>query len=414
MAISAKTNLLTGPAVSGNSATTDPGFQPKAIMVWNGIQTAVGAVADAQFSLGVATSTTTETAAGWNSDDNVATSDVVRFFNTARTNVNFTSGTTTTNLVADLNAFDASGFTLNWATLVTASPLYNYLAIGGADITNALSGSFVANTFTGNQTVSGVGFLPDIVIFFVTLQTSSAQTNNNTCYSFGAATSPSAQWAASVASQHAVTTMNTRRSFHDDACIYHPQAGADLTEAQADFVEMTSDGFTINWSDAPGQADLVGYLAIKGGQWKVGTETQKTSTGTKATTGVGFTPKGAIFTSSCDTNNNAITDNARMTVGSSTGTSNNVSQWVGDADNTADSVANTIMSNSKCMIMATEGTSATPTIQAEATLSSFDSDGFTLDWTTADSTARTFGYVAFGDNPATVGAGKNILLLGVG
>lgn len=35
--------------------------------------------------------------------------------------------------------------------------------------------------------------------------------------------------------------------------------------------------------------------------------------------------------------------------------------------------------------------------QSEA-ISGFGSDDFTLDWTTADATARVFGYVAFGDN----------------
>jgi hypothetical protein len=36
----------------------------------------------------------------------------------------------------------------------------------------------------------------------------------------------------------------------------------------------------------------------------------------------------------------------------------------------------------------------TPTKDAEASLSSFDSDGFTLDWTTADASPRVFWYLA--------------------
>jgi hypothetical protein len=85
----------------------------------------------------------------------------------------------------------------------------------------------------------------------------------------------------------------------------------------------------------------------------------------------------------------------------STGSSNNVAVWTGDQDAAADSIADTIMSSSKCLVLATEGTSASPTTNAEAALSSFDADGFTLNWTTADSTARVFGYVAFGDNPGS-------------
>jgi hypothetical protein len=131
MPISVKTNQLTGPAVTGNSATTDPGFQPKALMIWNGLQTATGATADAQFNLGFASSTTTEVNYGYNSDDNVATSDVVRVFTSANDIVrNCTSGTVTTNIAASLNSFNATGFTPNWNTVTTANPLFNHLALG--------------------------------------------------------------------------------------------------------------------------------------------------------------------------------------------------------------------------------------------------------------------------------------------
>lgn len=95
------------------------------------------------------------------------------------------------------------------------------------------------------------------------------------------------------------------------------------------------------------------------------------------------------------TTTGSIVDHARGCFGATTGASSNVCQWTGDQDAGAGAtIANTIMSANKCLIMATEGTSATPTTQAEAALSSFDNDGFTLDWTTADSTARVFGYAA--------------------
>jgi hypothetical protein len=39
----------------------------------------------------------------------------------------------------------------------------------------------------------------------------------------------------------------------------------------------------------------INYLALKGGSFKAGVETQATSTGTKATTGVGFKPSGLLL-----------------------------------------------------------------------------------------------------------------------
>jgi len=400
MAISVKTNNLTGPASTGNSSSTDPGFQPKGLLIWNGVQTATGASSDAQFSIGVASSTTTENSGGYNSNDASASSDVVRIFSTTDVIRNTTAGATTLNLVATLTSFDATGFTLNWGTLATTSPLYNYLALGGADITNVNTGNFAANTSTGNQSVTGVGFQPNVIILFANLNTTSTQTNNNSCFGIGVATSSTERWAIAVGMQNGQATMNNRRAFYDNVCFMHPAAGSNNVEATADFVSMDTDGFTINWTDAPGQADLIGYMAIRGGQWKAGVDTQKTSTGTKATTGIGFTPSGVLFGSVCDTNNNTIVDNARFMVGCTDGT-RNTTVWTGDSDNVPDSIANTITSSTKCLVMATEAVSASPTTQAEANISTLDSDGFTLDWTTADATARDFGYLAFGSNAKT-------------
>jgi hypothetical protein len=164
---------------------------------------------------------------------------------------------------------------------------------------------------------------------------------------------------------------------------------------------MDSDGFTINQTVAAGVNSLVPYIAIKGGQWKVGTDTQKTSTGTKATTGVGFQPSGLILGSVCDTQTAGSAANARWSFGATDGT-RSVATWTGDSDNVADAITNTIMSSTKAIVLATEGTSASPTTNAEAAISSLDSDGFTLNWSTADATARVFGYVAFGSNASGV------------
>ncbi len=403
MAISTKTNQLTGPGSTGDSATTDPAFQPKALFIFNGLQTAAGGAVDAQFNIGVASSTTTETSAGWNSDDGTASSDTARQFSTTELIHMQTAGSVTDNVNATLTSFDATGFTLNFGTLTTTSPKYNYLAIGGADITNVKSGSVAADTTTGSMAVTGLGFQPDVVFLFVTLQTAAGDSNNNSQYGFGVMHS-SGQWAMGGKAQNAQTTMNTSRMFYNNRCIALPATTTNAVFWDASYTSMDSDGFTINIDTTDGSALLIGYLAIKGGSWKVGTETQKTSTGTKATTGIGFTPKGVIFGSTVDTQTAGTADHYRMMFGASTGAANNTALFAGDSDNTANAVASTIMSSSKCIVMATEA-GASPTTQAEAAISSFASDSFTLDWTTADATARVFGYVAFGDT--AVGGGSS-------
>lgn len=100
-------------------------------------------------------------------------------------------------------------------------------------------------------------------------------------------------------------------------------------------------------------------------------------------------------------------------MGLTSGTSNNVSHFVGDRDNVPDALANSYIANNKCLTMCTENGTTSVTVNAEAALSSFDSDGFTLNWTTADATARYFGYVAIGANAVVTGT-KKFSLLGVG
>lgn len=186
MALSAKTNQLTGPTTTGDLATTDPGFQTKALIIFNGLQTADGGAVDAQWNLGVTDATAAaERAAGWNSDDNTASSDVVRSFRNGEIIRNTTAGTITGNITAELTSFDVTGFTLNWTTASVSSAKYNYLALGGADITNVKSGTQAADTTTGSMAVTGLGFQPDVVFLFATLQTASGTANNNSQYGFG-------------------------------------------------------------------------------------------------------------------------------------------------------------------------------------------------------------------------------------
>lgn len=403
MALSVKVNQIAGKSTgTGAFSTTDPGFQPKGLILTSSLQTTAGAIADVQFSLGVANSGTTERMAGYNADDNVATSDTSRVFLVGDVLELLTAGATGVQNLAGFTSFDANGFSLNYAVNTLPDALLNYITFGGTDITNVLSGSFASNTTTGNQAVTGLGFQPDLVILFATLQTASGQSNNHSQYTFGVMDAAGNQWSMTQKIRNAQATMATTRAFANDKCfVMQATTSSSAVFQDMAFVSMDSDGFTVNITKAGGSAILIGYLAIKGGQWKVGTDTQKTSTGTKATTGIGFTPSLVMFGATGQLNAGVTTD-ARLCFGATDGT-RSIAQWTGGRNGSADSICNTILSASKCLIMAQEGTSATPTIQAEAQISSLDSDGFTLNWTTADSNARIFGYIALGANATPAG-----------
>jgi hypothetical protein len=160
------------------------------------------------------------------------------------------------------------------------------------------------------------------------------------------------------------------------------------TFTEADLVSFDSDGFTLNYTTAGGTADTFYYLAMRGPQFKVSSFNQATSTGNQSLTGAGFTPKASIMISANDVsaNNDAAQSHARASFGWATGTSARASLWIGETDNVSPTVASRNLDRTKLIKLMTEG--ASPTVNAAADHVSFDSDGQTINWTTADGTAR--------------------------
>ena len=115
---------------------------------------------------------------------------------------------------------------------------------------------------------------------------------------------------------------------------------------------------------------------------------QATTTGNQSLTGAGFTPKAAIMVSANDVsgNNDAAQAHARASFGWATGTSARASLWIGETDNVSPTVAHRNLDTTKLIKLMTE--SSSPTVNAAADHVSFDSDGQTINWTTADGTAR--------------------------
>jgi hypothetical protein len=74
-----------------------------------------------------------------------------------------------------------------------------------------------------------------------------------------------------------------------------------------------------------------------------------------------------------------------------------------------DAQISTRYETTKCIVHTLDSGGITPTSAGEADLSSMDSDGFTLNWTSTDGTARETLYLAFGDAPAVPTAGGPIL-----
>ena len=86
------------------------------------------------------------------------------------------NGTPTLGAEAELTSFDSDGFTLNWTTNESRADIIYYVALGGSDLTNALASSFTLTTGAGSQSVTGLGFQPDFLMF-LSIDSASMDTN---------------------------------------------------------------------------------------------------------------------------------------------------------------------------------------------------------------------------------------------
>jgi hypothetical protein len=368
-----------------NQSFTGIGFQPKALLIWTtgadgGYNSYPGA---SGIALGWATSTLNETTQSGLSDRSTHT-----FSSGAGPGFPTVGGT------VQLASFDADGFTLTFGNGGAAH--FYYMAIGGADVEAGLGTWTSAVGDFANEVVTGVGFRPDFVLTNIV-------GNNNCTWGIGMATGPSAQ----AACHHQVENgQRWTESFYNNSLAVAAEANFgtpsnfDATY-RAVLQSFDADGLTVSVAENTGpETWTVDFLALKSPstQFKVGVDTQKTSTGTKSTTGIGFAPGAGFFSG---TNRVATTGrtgtasaNLGVTVGFAAGwpvvsSAMALLMWNNPVipvdENAGRGVSGIVLSNS---------TPKTTTL-AEASVDSYDADGFTLDWTTADAIARYFMYGVF-------------------
>lgn len=413
MVISVKVGTFQSIAGTGNQSITGVGFTPKSLIIWSHELNSLNSFSsDAVFDIGFASSTSAERFHGMYNFDASASADCTE----TRTNVNIIGIDFDIDNVIDtranLTTFGSDGFTLNWTANSAGLTRYNYIAIGGADLTDTASGQITAPSSTGDQATTGVGFMPDFVLFLADNMTAAQddQTVSNTgSVALGCMNDVGEQAAIAVIAEDAVATMETARYQRDDKClaIFTKNNDASLSH-EATFVSMDSDGFTINYSTAATADKRIMYLAFKGIDTKIESFTSPTA-GTapvaQATTGVGFAPRGMIFMTVGNTASASIADHLRLSFGAATASDAEADVWTGDQNAAADSVTACRLDNASCIRISDETTSAgSTTTQALADFTSLDEDGFSLNWSVKDgSNAYQIIYIALGDHTVEAG-----------
>jgi hypothetical protein len=373
----AKAGSFTAPGTTGNQSVTGVGFQPKVVLFRYNILAVDTSSGDSTIGFGVGISSSDRRVSGDYSNTGLSSSSHSAWNQTSY--VIYTPGGGSR---ADFVSMDSDGFTINW--VASSQMSVQYLALGGDGLTNFKTGSANAKTTTGNQSYTGVGFQPTCLITWAgKFSTSPLDQSTNGNGLFGFATSSSARGMVAWRNLNGSNPQVAKRRQSTQRIL-----STTTTFTEADLVSFDSDGFTLNYTAAGGTADTFYYLALRGPQFKVSSFNQATTTGNQSLTGAGFTPKASIMISANDVsgNNDAAQAHARASFGWATGTSARASLWIGETDNVSPTIASRNLDRTKLLKLMTEG--ASPTVNAAADHVSFDSDGQTINWTTADGTAR--------------------------
>lgn len=394
MALSVKTGVATSPTSPGNQTIAHGlGATPTLVMFWGSAKANASTAGNFwRQSIGAATSSTargysaTVTAEGSTQEQHKQRTDKCFAY------INNGSATL---CEADFVSFDGTNITINWTTVFTSGLTFQWMAISGVD---ANVFNFDLSASTGSQNAAhGLGSTPKALLLIgARADTSTTTVANNSRLSYGAATA-SGQWASSVFGTYLANPSTDKSAFLTDAC--HCQVnGSGTVVSKASLTSMDATNVTLNVLTVEGAASktLMG-VAIGGAiDAAIGTETQKTSTGTKATTGLGLAP-GFLLLGGNGATATGTKSNQDYLLSMVASTTNRFMVAGTTADNVADSAHATgrfTYDGRVAAFMTPTTVGSAPTVNAQADISSLDADGFTLNWTAADATARLFGYLA--------------------
>ncbi|MBX5328383.1 MAG: hypothetical protein QHH18_03755 [Candidatus Bathyarchaeota archaeon] len=394
----AKKGTFTKATTTGTQAVTGVGFTPKVVILWWTRQTLLGELPSISVGYGFATNYSglyQNRGVAFASDDGLADSNAGRYRSETYSIIILSSGNPTATALASITSFDADGFSLNWQINENRADIIHYLALGGEDLIYAKAGSFSLSTASGTQDITGVGFQPNFAMF---LWTYTEAVNTGTSHAeigIGFAASPTKRAALVAASEDGRGTTDTWRQQRTDSCILLLDPTSGSQDAIVDFSQFLADGFRVNKIDAPAAITPIFYLALKGGNYDVGSFNSPTSTGTQDIATLGFQPA-AIMLATQGRSSTMIGQHAEASLGGATSAADRGVTWFEDRDglSTSDNEMETL--NTRIIQWRDRTASDTFSLRGSADFVSFLSTGFRLSWSNVEASGRQVIYVAFG------------------
>lgn len=331
----------------------------------------------------------------WNDNDAVAPISVHEFSTTAMISRLASDGTSAVS-VAYLDATH-DGFRLAVTNTGVFAHRCAFLCLSGDEFRGNV-GTFNTSTSTGVLAVTGVGFEPKAVLIGTNKSntTPGITTTGSSRWSMGVMTAAD-QWSTDTSADN--TLAQTVIGGHESSKVMGRVSNSTTYSLQAAYSSMDSDGFSVNVNPAPGAAIIWGYVALGGSvDVKAGTFSQPSSTGAQAITGAGFTPSQLLLASSSSATTGAQAQ-TRPSFGLAESSTKRVAYGNSALNGANPTTAGRQASESLCI---THNTGTGTTVVAAADFTSMDADGFTVNWSTADATARKEYYLAIAELPATV------------
>lgn len=384
---------------TGNQLVTGVGFEPRVVIFFSGQKIdAQGNQNNGSYMMGAAVNPVNQ----WGVSGDcrgyagVNNSSSMYFLSTAcMTSIKGGNSDTVTFV-----SFNADGFRVNVVSTFGEIDRIFYIAIGGSDV-NANVGT-ITPSGTGDKVFTGVGFKPDLLIFGGWATTGTSATSNQANSIGFANVSSQARLAFCCKNGDPVLTTTTNSSqLSSDCCVGNIWTSGD--DSRASFVSMDTDGFTLNYS-SDGGGYHTGYVALRGIKSYIGVFTENTTTGNQAISGIGFKPELLLFISQSLAADTALHDDATSWMIGMAINSINRRVFTTNSPSTVATVQSQSRTSEALCLTHVLGTATTadathPTVLAEAEFVSRDTDGFTINMTTADATAREVRYLALASEP---------------
>lgn len=346
-----------------------------------------------------------------NSSDIVTNSDTGCYHSTSGC-VLFATASGTVGAQANISGVNGDGFTLNWLNQISGFAVSGWVGFdvfGGDDVVNHKIISMGAQTATGPQTVSGVGFSGTLAIAIGTNWNLIGGTLDSAefgaFFSLGMATSNSDQFMISELSEDGQANADTWRWHRTDRFLGGLSAAGALN-AEVSFTNFHSDGITLDWID--GSSDSIASISLLvmkiSGNNKVVSWNTIAGTGNQDITGVGFSGKYIMLVSTDTASNNSATilSNNRLSIGSARDSTHEGAVWAGDQDAVGTMVNTRGTRDTACFLAAMENTTDSSTSGTMiADFTSFNSDGYSVNKSVnafnGDTSGMTISSLVIGD-----------------